>query len=277
MAFEIDRYAQKSVPVAWGDLNLDVFDDDPLPQESLRTLLYMCHVEYHTVCYLRDLLTTPSHKEPEVGAFMTMWNREEFWHGEALAAVLARHGIIVDFDELGISRVKLGWRDRIAPIKQSLLGGLVGEDFVAVHMAWGAVNEWSANAAYLRMSRMEKHPELAELLKRIGQQETKHVAFYATQARERLEKSRKAQVITRFVLKNFWAPVGSGISPESEVAHVMGHLFGGAEGRKLIQDVDRHIARLPGMTGLKIVEASLDKRGVPADGPGSESRVPTSA
>ncbi len=53
----------------------------------------MCHVEYHTVCYLRDLLTTPSHKEPEVGAFMTMWNREEFWHGEALAAVLARHGI----------------------------------------------------------------------------------------------------------------------------------------------------------------------------------------
>ena len=32
---------------------------------------------------LRDLLTTPSHKEPEIGAFMTMWNREEFWHGEA--------------------------------------------------------------------------------------------------------------------------------------------------------------------------------------------------
>jgi len=277
MAFEIDRYAQKSVPVAWGDLDLDVFDDEPLSEQSLRTLLYMCHVEYHTVCYLRDLLTTPSHKEPEVGAFMTMWNREEFWHGEALAAVLARHGITVDFDELGTSRVKLGWRDRIAPIKQSLLGGLVGEDFVAVHMSWGAVNEWSANAAYLRMARMETNPTLKELLKRIGQQETKHVAFYATQARERLARSRKAQVITRWVLKSFWAPVGSGISSEEEVTHVMGHLFGGEEGRRLIREVDSHIARLPGMEGLTIVEASLDKRGVPAEGPGAEDLAEAAA
>jgi len=273
VAFEIDRYAQKSVPVSWGDLDLDVFDENPLSAQSLRTLLYMCHVEYHTVCYLRDLLTTPSHKEPEVGAFMTMWNREEFWHGEALAAVLARHGITVDFDELGSMRVKLGWRDRIAPIKQSLLGGLVGEDFVAVHMAWGAVNEWSANAAYNRMARLETHPQLSELLKRIGQQETKHVAFYATQARDRLAKSRKAQVITRFVLKNFWAPVGSGISPEREVTHVMGHLFGGAEGRQQIRDVDKHIARLPGMTGLTIVETSLNKRGISAEGPGAQAHA----
>src|SRR5690606_3366349 len=115
---------------------------------------------YHTVCYLRDLLTTPSHREPEVGAFMTMWNREEFWHGEALAAVLAVHGITVDFDQLKAKRLKLGWKDRLDPIKQSVMGGLVGNDFVAVHMAWGAANEWSANAAYLRMAELEGHPVL---------------------------------------------------------------------------------------------------------------------
>ena len=46
----------------------------------------------------------------------------------------------------------------------SLLGGLVGHDFVAVHMAWGAANEWSANAAYLRLAKQEGHPVLAELL-----------------------------------------------------------------------------------------------------------------
>ena len=198
--------------VAWGDLDFDEFDRHPLPANTLRTLRYMCDVEYHTVCYLRDLLTTPSHKEPEVGAFMTMWNREEFWHGEALAAVLGKHGITVDFDELKATRVKLGWKDRLDPIKQSLLGGLVGNDFVAVHMAWGAANEWSANAAYLRMAEKEKHPVLAELLKRIAKQETRHVAFYASQARDRLLKSKKAQVIARFALNKFWAPVGSGIS-----------------------------------------------------------------
>lgn len=274
MAFDIDKYTANSEPVTWTDLDLEAFETNPLPESSLRVLRYMCDVEYHTVCYLRDLLTTPSHKEPEVGSFMTMWNREEFWHGEALAAVLGKHGITVDFDELKASRLKLGWKDRLDPIKQSMLGGLVGNDFVAVHMAWGAANEWSANAAYLRMARQENHPVLAELLKRIAAQETKHVAFYASQARDRLEKSRKAQVIARFALSKFWGPVGSTISSESEVTHVMGHLFAGAEGRKLIRSIDSHIAKLPGMTGLTIVENSLDKRGIAADGEGTPDAVP---
>jgi len=264
MAFDIDKYTTNSQSVAWSDLDFDAFDTDPLPAQTLRTIRYMADVEYHTVCYLRDLLTTPSHKEPEIGAFMTMWNREEFWHGEALAAVLNKHGLTLDFDEVKANRVKLGWKDRLDPIKQSLMGGLVGHDFVAVHMAWGAVNEWSANAAYLRLAKQQNHPVLAELLKRIAAQETKHVAFYASQARTRLAASKKAQVIARFALNKFWKPVGSGISPDSEVEHVMRQMFSGVEGRKLIQDVDSHIAKLPGMEGLTIVENSLDKFGISA-------------
>ena len=137
MAFDIDRYTATSVSVHWDDLDLEVFRDHPLPAGSLRTLRYMADVEYHTVCYTRDLLTTPSHREADVSAFMTMWNREEFWHGEALAAVLAMHDITVDYDALKASRLKLGWKDRLDPIKQSVLGSLVGADFVAVHMSWG--------------------------------------------------------------------------------------------------------------------------------------------
>jgi len=148
MAFDIDRYTETSVSVNWSDLDLEVFRREPLPETSLRTLRYMADVEYHTVCYTRDLLTTPSHREADVSAFMTMWNREEFWHGEALAAVLAMHDITVDYDQLKASRLKLGWKDRLDPIKQSVLGGLVGQDFVAVHMSWGAANEWSAITAY---------------------------------------------------------------------------------------------------------------------------------
>ncbi len=52
----------------------------------------MHDVEYHTVCYLRDLLVTPAHADPEITAFLTFWNHEELWHGEALAAVLRAHG-----------------------------------------------------------------------------------------------------------------------------------------------------------------------------------------
>src|SRR6478752_463111 len=262
MAFDIDTYTATSVSVNWDDLDLEVFREHPLPESSLRTLRYMTDVEYHTVCYTRDLLTTPSHREADVSSFMTMWNREEFWHGEALAAVLAMHDITVDFDELKANRLKLGWKDRLDPIKQSLLGGLVGNDFVAVHMAWGAANEWSANAAYLRMAEKEGNPVLAELLKRIAKQETRHVAFYASQARDRLAKSKKAQVIARFALTKFWGPVGSGVMSDDEVTHVMNDLFAGPDGRKLVRDIDSHIAKLPGLEGITIVENALEARGI---------------
>ncbi|MDX3238326.1 ferritin-like domain-containing protein [Streptomyces sp. ME03-5709C] len=264
MAFDIDRYAKNSTGVQWADLDFDEFERNPLPEGTLRTLRYMCDIEYHTVCYMRDLLTTPSHNEPAVGTFMTMWNREEFWHGEALAAVLERHGVRVDFDALKATRLKLGWRDRLGTVKQTAMSRLIGHDFVAVHMAWGAANEWSATAAYHRLAALETHPVLVTLLQRIAQQETKHVAFYASQARERLAASRKARVMARFALEKAWGPVGSGVMPESEVTHVMTYLFAGFEGRKLVRDIDSHIAKLPGLEGLRIVEDSMDKRGIAA-------------
>lgn len=264
MAFDIDNYTSTSKSVVWGDLDFTEFIDNPLPPATLRSLRYMADVEYHTVCYLRDLLVTPSHKEVDVSAFMTMWNREEFWHGEALAAVLAAHDVTVDFDQLKAVRMKLGWKDRLDPIKQSLLGNIVGKDFIAVHMIWGAANEWSAVAAYNRLADMESHPVMSELLRRIAKQEARHVAFYATQARERLGRSKKAQILARFALKNAWGPVGSSISAPEEVAHVMGHLFSGEEGLREIRKLDEHISRMPGLDGLTIVESSMKKYGVTA-------------
>jgi hypothetical protein len=264
MAFDIDRFTSTSVNVNWNDLDLDEFKTNPLPESTLRALRYMCDVEYHTVCYLRDLLVTPSHKEEEVSAFMTMWNREEFWHGEALAAVLGAHGITVDFDELKATRLKLGWKDRLDPVKQSLLGNIVGKDFIAVHMIWGAANEWSAVAAYNRLAEIDTSPVLAVLLKRIAAQEARHVAFYATQARDRLARSKKAQVLARFALKQAWGPVGSTINEDSEVAYVFNLLFGGPEGSREILKIDGYLSKMPGLDGLNIVEAAMAKHGVAA-------------
>ena len=100
MAFDLENFAATSERVQWEDLDFDAFDAQPLDDPTLRVLRYMCDVEYHTSCYLRDLLVTRSHRKDEARGFMTTWNREEFWHGEALAAVLGRHGITVGYDEL---------------------------------------------------------------------------------------------------------------------------------------------------------------------------------
>jgi len=271
MAFDVDKYTATSVSVRWDDLDFEHFREHPLPEQSLRTLRYMADVEYHTVCYTRDLLTTPSHKEADMSAFMTMWNREEFWHGEALAEVLAMHDITVDFDELKANRLKLGWKDKLDPIKQGIGGKLIGNDFVAVHMSWGAANEWSAIQAYNRMAELEQDPVLAELLKRIAKQEARHVAFYTSQARDRLAQSKKAQVLARFALKNFWAPVGSSIMEREDVVHVMTHLMSGPEGTKAAHKIDTAISGLPGMTGLTIVADALKGLGIENDEPPTDA------
>jgi hypothetical protein len=260
MAFDIDKYAETSTPVAWDDLDFDSFETQPLDEDTLRSLRYMCDVEYHTTCYLRDMLVTPSHRDDDAGGFMTVWNREEFWHGEALAAVLQRHGIVVDYDELKAKRVKLGWSQALSPLKQSVLTNLAGTDFVAVHMTWGASNELSAVAAYRRMAALTDHPALSPLLKRIAQQETRHVAFYSTQARARLENSEKARAVTRLALGNVWRPVGSGIMSDDEIVHVMGQLFEG-HGEEL-DDLDRKVQKLPGLHGMTIFRNAFQKMGI---------------
>lgn len=264
MAFDIDRYAREATAVTWEDLDYDVFREDPLSPDTLRTLRYMCEIEFHTVCYLRDMLVSPSRKDPEVGTFMTTWNWEEIWHGEALAHVLGLHGITVAFDEVKAKRMKLGWRDRVSPVKQSLLSNIVGTDFVAVHMLWGSINERSTAAGYKRLASMERSPVLVTLLRRIAAQEAKHIAFYTTQARARLQDNPRAQKLARLALRTAWQPVGSGVSSEDEVTHVMRHLFSGPEGRKEVEAIDRHVAKMPGMDGLTLVADAMEARGVPA-------------
>jgi hypothetical protein len=264
VSFDIDHYAKTAAPVRWDDLDLDSFARHPLSDDALRCLRYMSDVETHTVCYLRDLLVTPSHADPDVTVFLTMWNMEEFWHGELLDEVLHRHGVPTGAEHTRALRKRLGLSDRLAPIRQSLLANVIGHDFIATHMAWGAINEWCAHSAYNRLIQSEKHPVLTEILRRIAKQETRHVAFYNSQARSRLERSTKAQRIARFALKKAWGIVGSTVMPVPEVRHMLGHLYSGPGGLAEVRRVDAKIDSLPGQHGLRLVERQLTKYGVVA-------------
>lgn len=258
MAFRIDDYTKSAAPVRYDDLDFTAFETRPLSDDGLRCLRYMSDIENHTVCYLRDLLVTPSHADPEITAFLTMWNFEEYWHGEALAAVLTAHGMPGGVEHVREVRRAQGRRDRFAPIKQSLLAQAVGEDFIAVHMTWGAINEWCTHAGYARMIERERHPVLTELLERIMRQETRHVAFYVSQARARLAASRRARRLTRFAVRKFWRPVGSGVMPESETRHLLSYLLAGPEGERSAARIDSSIDRLPGLSGLGLLRRSGD-------------------
>lgn len=251
--FHLETYKERSARLVVDDLDFGEFEGHPLPEAALRCIRYMHDVEYHTVCYLRDLLASPAHADPDITAFLTLWNYEEFWHGEALGMVLAAHGEPAGRPRVGTVRR----RDRrVAPwsLAASILGGAVERELAALHMTWGAVNEWTTQAAYARLLALAPHPVLGKLLRRLMRQEGRHVDFYASQAAARLADSRRSQRVVRLALARAWRPVGSGIVPRSEVDFVAGWLFGGDEGLAAARRVDRHINRLPGMTGLGIVE-----------------------
>jgi len=253
MSFDIEAYQNSAGRVRDDDIDYTEFVRRPLSADALRSLRYMSDIESHTVCYLRDLLVTPSHVDPAVTTFLTMWVFEEHWHGEVLAKVLAAHGIPTGGEHIAAVRKRLGWRDRVAPIGQALIANVVGTDFVAVHMTWGAINEWSAYAGYARLAVLEQHPLLSTLLTRIIRQEARHAAFYASQARERLAASARARRLTRFALKRFWEPVGAGVAPASETRHMLHFLLGDEVGRRALDHIDDRIHRLPGLSGLNLV------------------------
>jgi hypothetical protein len=213
----------------------------------------MHDVEFHTVCYLRDLLLTPAHKDPEVTGFLSFWVFEEYWHGEAFARVLAAHGEPSGDARVTVARARLGLRDRIRPGLTSLASSLIGDDFLALHMAWGALNEWTTQSGYALLAESAGHPVLAQLLHRIMRQEGRHIDFYSSQAKERLAASARARRIARVTLKRFWRPVGSGVMPDDETNFMLDYLMRTDAGMAAAARIDRNFGRLPGLEGLELV------------------------
>jgi len=117
-------------------------------------------------------------------------------------------------------------------------------------MTWGVINEWSTQMGYARLAAKARHPLLTELLNRIMKQEGRHIDFYGSEATRRLDESPRARRVTRFALKHFWAPVGTGVMPDEESHFVIRYLFGDGDGLNAAERLDRRIDRLPGLAGL---------------------------
>jgi hypothetical protein len=104
-----------------------------------------------------------------------------------------------------------------------------------------------------------RHPVLTDLLNRIMRQEGNHIAFYATEAGDRLADHPRARRVVRWALRRLWRPVGAGVMPRSEVAFLVRTLFGDAAGHDIAARIDRRIDRLPGLADLRLVEGAIDR------------------
>ncbi len=251
---QFSRFMSSSRPLDVSDIDWDAIPDHPLDDNVLRVLAYMQDVESHTVIFPRTFFSQRALEDKHVGPFLICWLYEEGMHGRALARFLDCAGHPVRARTAGRTTL----RDRVdRAVTKMLSSGW--NDFLALHMAWGAMHECTTIQAYRRLIARNDHPILNELLQRIVRDEARHYAFYMWQAEERLAAPRVAKIV-RTIMSRFYTPVGASHQPDALARWVSGFLFDGEDGKAAAQHVDASIGTLPGLAGVNLLCDWLDRK-----------------
>lgn len=250
---QMRRFMSESRPIDLDGIDWDAIRDHPLDGDVLRVLAYMQDVESHTVVFPRTFFSKRALEDEYVGPFLVCWLYEEGMHGRALSKFLDSAGRPVP----PRVRARTTIRDRIdRTVTRIMSAGW--KDFLALHMAWGAVHECTTIQAYRRLVAQNDHPVLNELLRRIIRDETRHFAFYMWQAGERLARPRVVRIV-RGIMDRFYTPVGASHQPDALARWVSGFLFDGEDGRKAAAHVDQSIAKLPGFSDAALLGGWLER------------------
>lgn len=260
--FDVRQFAKTAVGSRRDEFPGDVLAAQPLDVQTLRQLRFMMQIERYTMHHLRNLLVTPSHKDAYVTAFMTSWAFEKYWMADTLSAILEAHGVDKS-DITGDSSPRHGvfqLVDRLIPIRNSVTANLIGEDFIAIHMSWGLLEERLAQIIYESLA--EETALDCDVLRQLAVQKNRHVEFYASQAAGRLARSRKARRLTRAALRTSWLPTSFAAQPRAETARALRPVFTSPRAAEKVKGLDDAMMELPGLDGIPWARRALRRVGV---------------
>lgn len=249
----IEKYLSHSGRIVIEDLDWEGARRAGLTDDERFILTYFSDIEGQTIFYLRDLLNTRVIDDPDSIAFLTIWNYEEYFHGAALSRLLEVCGVSLGerrtvevHSSAGPGEKALAWAAR-------LVSRLMPEKFLALYLAWGAINEFTTLKGYERLEAMTQNPVLKALCERIALQERRHFAWYFNSAARRLGKSSGTARFVRKMLKGFWTPVGAGVKKKEEVFRLLSLLFPGRWGIDFAREIDERISALPGLQDVSLM------------------------
>ncbi|MDQ3220734.1 MAG: acyl-ACP desaturase [Acidobacteriota bacterium] len=228
--------------IPWNSVKDHAFDRKFIP-----VLLYMRDVETLTDMYYRELRRTPTGRDPVISKFMERWGIEEVTHGEVLNRFLNEIG--VETDDMWQTQVRrsvsTGYNVNAYII--TMLTNLIGSKFTATHMTFGAIHEMTTAQSYRQLMDLADHPVLTTILKGIIREESAHTQFYWSVARLELRKNDIAKKLARFVIENFYYPVGQGSKPRAQTEYTIATLFGEGGGLDSLETtITQRVQQLPG-------------------------------
>ena len=234
--------------------------DHPFDPKFIPVIKYMRDVETLTDMYHRELRRTPTGKDPVISKFMERWGVEEVTHGEVLNQFLNEVGVTSDKTWQSDVRAAVSNVYHINMYLFTMMTNLVGNRFTATHMTFGAVHEMTAAQSYRRLIELVDHPVLTTILKAIIREESAHTQFYWNMAKLELERSSFAQRMARFVIENFWYPVGQGSIPKERTAYTVATLFRDDNGIDILdKTVTKRVNQLPGFAGVTKMTEKIGK------------------
>ena len=255
----VEKHLRVSKKIETDDLDWDLAAEIGLTEEERTILTYFGDIEGQTVYYLREVLNTKPARNPELLAFLTIWNYEEFYHSRAIATLLDVCGESGSMERQSDVRASAQFAAKFEEVVQTMISKLLPKTFLSLWMAWGASQELLTLRGYEQLSRQTKNPVLAELCRRIAKQERRHFAYYFNGAAERLEGHRFQQRFVRFLFEKFWTPVGGGVKSEKQIAEMVAGLFPGDELETVMANFDAKLGALPGMHGFAVGRAYAAK------------------
>ncbi|HUS65550.1 MAG TPA: acyl-ACP desaturase [Kofleriaceae bacterium] len=245
---ELEKFIKHSRRVEVDDLDWQAAARAGVTPEEAFLVSYFSDIEGQTVFYFRELLNTKSARRPEIVAFMTTWNYEEYFHAESLNKLLDVCGHPT-CDRRIVVRDNATLAAKIENLVQLSLSRMMPDLFLALFMTWGSSQELLTSMCYERLAETTANPVLRELCKRIAKQERRHFAYYFNSAREQLTGKPMAQRFARYFYETFWNPVGSGVKTRDEVYRLVDALFPGRVVDEVFGEIASRIGTLPGMEG----------------------------
>jgi hypothetical protein len=191
---------------------------------------------------------------------MERWGVEEITHGELINRFLEEAGFESGNDWFAETKRQIPASYKRQMNLTLTLTNFVGRKFIGAHMAYGAVNEFSALQSYRRLAELADHPVLTFIMRGIMREESVHSLFYWNVAKLELERSAVSRKLARFVLKHFYVPVGQGAKAAKDAKYTISTLFGEQESlNRLDKHVTQRMQELPGFNGLQSVTEKLTK------------------